>query len=235
MMKRLILLLTGWMVALQPAQAAERKFSLFSFEEVRIEGGADVVIVSGKGPVARAEADSRATLDRIAFRKSGKQLVIAVQAKTDNTRQYSAEDPITIYLHTYDVKKISHLGTGTVSLDRLAGRAPEVRVGGFGNLAIASVDSDRLAIAMTGGGMLTIAGEARDSRVQLLGTSTLEASGLTVESLDLVQRGPASSHIMVEREAAITNSGSGVIQIDGRPDCNIRSSGSAQIICDPDS
>lgn len=215
-------------------QAAERKFSIFGFEDIRIGNGVDVVLMSGKGPSARAEGETRELLDRVSLQKNGKQLIVSVRRKSLSADDYDADAPVTLYLSSYAISNISHLGSGQVTLDKLSGRSPRVRLGGFGTLRIDAVDADRLDVAMTGGGQMIMVGEARDARVELQGASMFESPDLTVEKLTLVQRGPASSDLRVKREAVITNNGTGRINIAGKPNCTVRTDGAAEIICAPD-
>jgi hypothetical protein len=216
------------------AQADERKFSIFGFDDIRIGNGVDVVLTSGKGPSARAEGTTREILDRVSLQKNGKQLVVSVRPKSLGRAKYEEDAPVTLYLSSYAIEKLSHLGSGVVRLDKLSGRSPQVRLGGFGTLRIAAVDADRLDVAMTGGGQLTMSGNAVAARIELQGASIFESPGLMVEKLTLIHRGPASSHLAVKREADINNFGTGRIQIDGRPNCMVRTDGSAEIVCNPE-
>ena len=202
--------------------AAERKFSIFGFDDIRIGNGVDVVLTSGKGPSARAEGATREILDRVSLQKNGKQLVVSVRRKSLDRDNYEEDAPVTLHLSSYAIEEISHLGSGQVTLDKLSGRTPKVRLGGFGTLRIDGVKADRLDVAMTGGGQLTMAGEAVATRIELQGASIFESPGLEVEKLTLVHRGPASTRLAVEREANISNFGTG------------RTDGSAEIICNPD-
>ena len=229
-----IFLLSAMLLLSSTAQAAERKFSLFGFDDIRIGNGVDVILTSGKGPSARAEGETRELLDRVSLQKNGKQLVVSVRPKSLSGNDYDADGPVTLYLSSYAISGISHLGSGLVTLDKLSGRTPHVRLGGFGTLRINSVDADRLDLAMTGGGQVIMAGKARDARIELQGASLFESPDLTVEQLSLVQRGPASSHLMVKREAIITNNGTGRILITGKPNCTVRTDGAAEIVCNPD-
>ena len=215
------------------AQAAERKFSISSFDDIRIIGSVNVAITTNRGVSASAKAADREILDRVLLRKSGSQLVVSIKPKTSDNGRFSADDPVTVTLATHVVKSITHSGSGAVILDQLGGRDARAQLRGFGVLTIEDVDSDTLDIAMTGGGQIIIAGKAKKGRIELLGSSTLDGSGLTLDALHLLHRGPASSHVFVEKEAEITNSGTGKIQIDGHPNCSVRTSGAAQIICDP--
>ena len=215
-------------------QAAERKFSIFGFDDIRIGNGVDVVLTSGKGPSARAEGSNREILDRVSLQKNGKQLVVSVRPKSLDRNNYEEDAPVTLYLSSFAIENLTHLGSGMVTLDTLSGRTPKVRLGGFGTLRIDSVEADRLDVVMAGGGQLTMAGEAVAARLELQGASIFESPNLEVEKLILIQRGPVSSHLAVEREATITNFGTGRIQIEGRPNCMVRTDGSAEIICNPD-
>lgn len=218
----------------QTAQSAERTFSISSFEDVRIIGSVNVAISTNRGVSASAEAANREILDRVLLRKNGSQLIVSIKPKTGNNGRFSANEPVTVTLGSHVVKSITHSGSGAVILDKLGGRDARARLSGFGMLTINDVDSDTLNIAMTGGGQITITGQAKKGRIELLGSSMLDGSGLTLETLDLVQRGPASSHVFVEKEVTISNSGNGKIQIDGQPNCSVRTGGAAQIICDPE-
>ncbi|QTD55006.1 GIN domain-containing protein [Parasphingorhabdus cellanae] len=235
-MKYLFIILSLAVVAIiSPADAAERKFSISSFEEVRVSGSVNVIISTDRGVSASAEAANREILDRVSLRKSGNQLIVLVSPKTSGRdTHFSADETVTVTLSSYIVKSIIHSGSGTVSLDKLGGRDPKARLTGFGVLTINDVEADTLTVAMNGGGEIVIAGQAKKGRINLLGSSIFDGSQLTLETLELAQRGPASSHVFVEKEANIANSGTGQIQIDGRPNCSVKSAGSAQIICDPE-
>jgi len=216
------------------SQAAERKFSIFGFDDIRIGNGVDVVLTSGKGPSARAEGANREILDRVSLQKNGKQLVVSVRPKSLSRNNFEQDAPVTLYLSSYAIENLSHLGSGAVTLDTLSGRTPRVRLGGFGTVRIDTVKADQLDVAMTGGGQLMMSGEAVSARIELQGASIFESPGLEVEKLTLIHRGPASSHLAVEREVNISNFGTGRIQIEGRPNCTVRTDGSAEIICDPE-
>ncbi|WP_422345568.1 GIN domain-containing protein [Parasphingorhabdus sp.] len=235
-MKNLFVMLLLSLAAIAaPAQAAERKYSISSFEDVRIIGNINVFITTDRGVSASAEAADRETLDRVELNKSGKQLIVSVKPKASQDGRFSEDEPVAVRLSSYVIKSITHSGSGTVSLDKLGGRDPKARINGFGVLTINAVDGDTLDLVMNGGGQMVIAGRATKGQITMLGSSILDGSQLTLETLDLTQRGPASSHVLVEKEVTISNSGTGRIQIDGRPNCSVKSGGSAQIICDPKS
>ncbi len=223
----------GLFLAVQPAQAVERKFSIFSFENIQIKGAINVIVTTGKGVSAKAQANNRKTLDRVYLDRNSKTLVIMVRPKANMNQSFDTDEKITVWVSTYAVKSISVIGGGNVSLDKLSGRKSRVRLSGFGTLNIAKVDSDALDLAMNGGGLINIGGQVKNGRIELLGSSILDGASLTVEKLTLFHRGPASSHISATREAKISDSGSGKITIDGKPNCLVKTTGFSEIICNP--
>lgn len=229
-----VCLMSALLLVSTAGQAAERKFSVFGFDDIRISNGVDVVLTTGKGPSARAQGETREILDRVSLQKNGKQLIVSIRPKSQSGNNYDVDTPVKIFLSSYAIKNITHLGSGLVTLDTLSGRTPRVRLAGFGTLRIDAVKTDRLDVAMTGGGQLIIAGDVSDVRVELQGSSVFESPDLTADKLTLVQRGPASSQMHVSREANITNNGMGRILVTGRPNCNVRTDGAADIVCDPD-
>lgn len=227
-------LMSALLLVSTAGQAAERKFSVFGFDDIRIGNGVDVILTTGKGPSARAEGATREILDRVSLQKNGKQLIVSIKSKSQGGNNFDADTPVTIFISSYAINNITHLGSGLVALDTLSGRTPRVRLAGFGTLRIDAVKADRLDVAMTGGGQLVIAGEVSDARVELQGASIFESPELTADKLTLVQRGPVSSQMHVSREANVTNYGMGRILITGKPNCNVRTDGAADIVCDPD-
>lgn len=217
------------------ANAKERRLSIQGFESIQVFGNVSVDIETGKGPSAIAEAETLRVLDRISLRKAGNELIVSMRDRNDQTNRFSSDPPIKLRLTTNRLNKILHRGSGKLSVDNMDGRNTSVRIGGFGSVTIANIESDRLDVSMNGGGELIAGGEARKARITLLGSSRIDASGLLVEDLNLVQRGPANAQISVENRAEISNQGTGFIEIGGRPDCQVRSVGSAEIICNPKS
>ncbi len=233
-MRYFILILTTVLVAVAgTAEAKERKLSGYSFDAIQIIGNVNVSIETGKGPSAVAEADTRRALDRVSVRKAGDELIVSVRPGSTQTDRFSKEPPIALRLTTYQLTKILHRGPGSVAVDSMKERNTNIRIGGFGSVTVGDIDTDRLEISMNGGGELIIGGTARTAKVALLGSSRLDATALTVDDLDLTHRGPANTQITVEKRAEITNGGSGFIQIDGRPECLVRTAGAAEIICNP--
>ena len=223
-------MLTGLLLS-SVSQAAERKLSVLNFDTIKINGSVNVVVETGKGPSATAKADSQQLLDRLQLRNGGSELIVTVQQDPDDASRYSGNKQIDLFLTGFAIKSLTHLGAGRVSIDELKGTETFARVGGFGSVDIGAVDTDNFNVVMNGGGAMVVNGSTSRARLSLLGASSFQGENFKVKELQLTQRGPATSRIAVERQAEITNTGSGQIEILGKPDCVVRSSGAAEIIC----
>ncbi len=220
------------LIAAEPAEAAERRFSIFSFETIRVQGGVDVEIVTGKAPSAEAEGDNQNVLDRVILRNSGKELVVGLQRPPGGDTFGRNQQKATLRLTTRELDGIIFTGSGRVTIDKLSGQSTSIRLGGFGSLNIRDVESDDLRVKMSGAGAIEIAGEAQKSRIEIIGSGSLNGPALKVKSLNLIHRGPGTSRVFASKDVEIDNSGSGSITVDGRHNCIVRSTGSAQIDCD---
>ncbi len=231
MMLRATILVLGATLTVSTAQAAERKFSIFGFDEVRVAGDVNVTITTGQGPSARAEGDSQLSLDAVSLTRNGNTIVISRRDQALTSKQDNIIPPVRIFLTTQAVKAVTMTGSGSVSLDRLKGSTVSATIGGNGTLAINTMAADVLNARMRGAGSMTLGGMAKQGRVDITGPGIIDGSGLTIGALDLIHRGPATSSFAVTREAKIDNSGTGSITITGDPNCLVRSAGSASIIC----
>ena len=233
---KVVAVLCGWLLA-APAMADERGYSIPGFEEIRVTGPIDVEITTGKGAGARAFADDPAALDRVTLRRAGDQLTVGIRPRPDARERFTRSAPIRLVLSTDRLRRILHSGSGRVTVagfgsDRTLERS-EIRLNGFGTLDVRDAVADDIEIAMQGGGQLNISGTARHATVKLLGASAFDGTGLAVERAEIFHRGPAITRLNVEREVDIDNAGTGTIEISGAPDCDVRSDGSAVIVCNP--
>ncbi|MDZ7588772.1 MAG: DUF2807 domain-containing protein [Parasphingorhabdus sp.] len=217
------------------AVAAERKFSIYGFDEVQVIGAVDVVIATGKGSSAKAEAQSLAALERVSLRNNGKRLIISLKSLSAGSGPRRREDPVKIYLSTDRITTVRQSGSGNLTIDQMSARALKIYQTGFGSVSVGSMTADSLTVAMDGAGQVDIIGKVADATIQTTGSGTLEASGLSAQRAKLTQRGPASVKLSVRDRIDIDNVGNGEIIIAGKPNCLVRSSGSAQILCNPGS
>ncbi len=218
----------------QGASAAERRYTLSTFDKVRVEGDVAVEIVSGAAPSAVAIGDPRA-LDALTVRVQGGTLSIRrarASQLTERRNQSVAPDALPLVrLSARAVQSLMLQGHGSARIDRLTGARPNATVNGNGSIDIGAVQADALAVNVSGSGSLKVGGTATSARAVMLGDGLIEATGLSLSSLDLFGEGPVRARMTVDGPARISVMGDAQIEIGGQSTCTIRQTGANAIAC----
>ena len=220
---------------LTAGHAAERRLTVSSFDEIRVEGALSVVVKTGIGSSAIATGDAR-TLDRLSLRRSDRTLIVSLKRRTNGSNHFASDDnhgqdAIKVALSTYALSRVALIGTGDVKVDKLKASATKILLNGAGEVVVDKVETDKFTLLSFGEGRVKVSGKTRDARVELQGFGSFDGSELFARNLKLTQRGPARTQINVEEKVEITNSGTGDINIIGSPTCFVKSLGSAKIVC----
>ncbi|MEO1169584.1 MAG: DUF2807 domain-containing protein [Pseudomonadota bacterium] len=214
------------------ALAAERGYSVTSFDRIQVQGPFVVRVETGRGSSARAEGDLRA-IDELSVQVVGNTL--RVRRNVSNSwGGYPGErqnQSAVLYLTTHRLEQATVIGTGDLEIDRMEGGRLVVSLGGNGRLAVGEIEADHAALALTGAGVMEVGGHAETGRVTVEGPGTVDGAGLTVENLTVNLNGPGSIEIAAEREAEVIAVGNGVVIVTGNAACIDRSVGSGQVSC----
>lgn len=211
---------------------ASKDFMVTGFEDVSITGPLSVTIVTGKAPSVVARGD-RNMIDRLLVRKNGDTLRLSLRrTNTEIDPEKRGGGPLRIEISSWKLASLDVSGPADVRADTLDSQNVGVNLSGAGSIEIGSVMSDKLQINMLGNGSISIAGGRSDlADVRLNGASRLDAPDLSADRLRLSTVGPATVSMEVRRNASITSSGAGSIDIGGSPVCELQSAGLADIRC----
>lgn len=216
------------------AQAAERRFTLSTFDTVRIEGDVAVEITSDAAPFALASGDPRA-LEALSVRVQGKTLYIRrarrnipVEARN---RPATPEALPLVRIDARTVKSLTLLGHGSARIDRLSGARPSATMDGNGSIEIGSVAAEAVAFNVNGNGSLKVGGTAARGRAVMLGEGLIEGSALILSELDFFGEGPVRARLTVDGPARISVKGDADVEVGGDPDCTVRQSGVNLVTC----
>lgn len=218
-----------------PAKAAEKNFSIGSFDNIQIEGDVIVNVMTGKGPSAKAVGEQK-HLNMIQFSRNARTLKIQLKNDTDVQRQSSDNpEPLQIYISTHTLIDINVNGNGTVNVDNISSRKSKFTIVGSGRIMIKKADINDFQAMIWGGGDLTIlGGNIVKSNLGINGFGSIRAAKVETETLEIEHQGPANSIITVSDVAKISNNGTGQIEILGKANCLIKSIGSGKIFCESD-
>lgn len=221
-------------LGLGAAQAAERRFTLSTFDKVRVEGDVAVEIVSGAAPFAVANGDPRA-LEALTLKVQGGTLYIRRinrSAPTEARNRPAAPDALPLVrLSARTVQSLTVLGHGSARLDRLAGAQPSATMDGDGSVEVGSVDAVAMAINVNGGGSLKVSGKAASARAVMLGEGSIEGSGLSLARLDFIGEGPVRARLTVNGPARVAVKGDADVVIGGASVCTVRQTGTNVVTC----
>jgi Putative auto-transporter adhesin, head GIN domain len=219
----------------QFASAEQRKFLVGGFDNIIIDGDMRINIVTGKGPSGKAVGD-RWILDLLKMERVSDNLYIRVQQPASDQNTIRIKEPLVITLTNQNIRSIKLLGNAKLTVNNIeSDGVSRIYLDGGGSVDIGRMKTDKLDVAVTGSGKVTIgAGSARESALMMEGAGVYDAKNLKTRKFRLEQNGNATVSANVEENATLSNTGSGNITITGNAECFIRRAGSAIISCPHD-
>src|SRR3546814_982873 len=140
MSRKFLLPFAAALVLAGQAHAAGRSFSVTGFDKLRVEGPYTVDVRTGAGSSARASGDLRA-LDRLSVTVQGRTLI--VRPDRSGWTGWPGERPggeVPLSISTPALSSVALNGSGSVSIDRMAGSRIDLWVSGSGNASVADAD-----------------------------------------------------------------------------------------------
>lgn len=214
-----------------PASAADRVFSIGSYDRVRVDGPFEVRIVTGTSPGAKASGD-RQLLERLAIAVNGTTLTVRIGTggwgETPLRRDGSA--PV-VTLSTPRLTTLFVTAGAQVRVDRMKAQRIDLSITGSGRLAVAQADTDQLYASILGAGSVTLGGRANRARLLTDGAGTMDATDLAVNDLTVRLDGPGETRAAARYTAAVTSTGLGSVTVTGKAKCTVQASAGGPVRC----
>ena len=134
-MKALLPALLAAALAAAPATAAERNFSVPSFERIRVDGPYKVSLKTGVAPFAVASGSAEA-IDAVSIGVEGQTLIIRKNPSSFGGYPGKAPGPVEIEVGTHDLSTAWLNGSGSLAIDRVRGLSFDLAVQGSGSASI---------------------------------------------------------------------------------------------------
>ncbi len=216
------------------AHAAERGYTITSFDRIRVEGPYTVTVSSGRGPSARASGSPQA-LDAVVVRVEGRTLI--VQRDGSAWTGYPGQDrgPVTIAVTVPRLVTAVLAGSGRLDVDAMRNASVDLTLAGSGRIAVARLETDRLNATVSGSGGLALTGKVADARIALRGSGQIDAARLQASDATVISDGSGDVSLTVSRAVNVQTTGSGNVRIAGKPACTVRRIGSGNVSCGPQS
>jgi hypothetical protein len=214
------------------AGAAERVYSVSSFDRLRVDGPFRVIVTTGVSPGGKAEGDP-AAIDQIDMRVEGTTLILRAGAGGWGERPVSAGGgtPL-IRLATPMLRAATMFGGGDVTITgKMRAQRVELTMTGSGTMRAGGVDADQFVGMVTGSGSMTLAGRAAKVRLSTDGPARMEAGGLVADDLTVRTDGNGEMTAQARYTATIASAGVGSVTIYGKPTCTIRGNANGPVNC----
>lgn len=221
--------LVGALIA-APAAAAERSYSVTSFDRIRVEGPFAVTVVTGKAPSAKASGGSEA-LERVTVRVEGRTLLVRPNMSGWGGFPGAQTAPARIAVTTPGLHTASVLGPGSLDIDRISGARAVLTVEGSGRIAARALDTDTASLAAAGSGSIEAAGRTKQATAIARGAAEIRAGELVVSDLTLTSETAGAVTMRATRSAKVNALGLGSVRVEGAAACEVRKLGSGPLSC----
>ena len=220
--------LAACLLAAAPAAAAERNYSVSSFDRIRVDGPYRVKLTTGVAPFAKATG-SNGGIEGVSVAVQGRTLVIQGNPSAWGGYPGQAPGPVEISVGTHDLDTAWVNGAGALAVNKVKGLSFDIAVQGSGSIAIDDVTVDQLKLGISGTGSAKLAGKAQKATAVVRGTSSLDASALQVKELTLGAEGAATIKAVATDTAKVDARGTAGIELGGNPACTVKAQGSATV------
>jgi hypothetical protein len=221
--------LAALLLSAAPAAAAERNYSVTSFDRIRIDGPYQVTLKTNVAPFARASG-AQGALDGVSVKVEGRTLIVrAAPGGSWGGYPGASRGPATIAVGTHELKTVWINGAGALSVDKVKGLSFDASIHGAGVMRIDSANVDLVKLAMSGAGGARLAGRAAKLTAHVSGTSTLDAEALAAKDAVIGAEGPVQVRANVGGTAKINALGLASVAIAGGAACEVKAQGSASV------
>jgi hypothetical protein len=222
------LLLAAVALASSPAAAADRNYTVTSFDQIRLNGPYKVRLTTGVAPYARASGTAQA-LDGVAIEVNGQ--ILTVRRNSGSAPSYSGQPsgPVEIEIGTHDLRSASIVGAGSLDISAVRSLAFNLTVEGAGSARVGNLEVDQLKLWAAGTASASLAGTAKSATLLVRGVSSLDGAGLSVKDAIIGSEGPAMVRVSVSNTAKVDAKGASQVTLDGAPACTVAAAGSATV------
>ena len=213
--------------------AARRTFAVGTFNRVEVGGPYTVNVTTGGQPGATALGPKDA-LDKMVVEVRDGTLQIGPKKRGSNWNWSGAGSntgKVTVEVSGPMIDGAGVGGSGSITVNRIAGASFKGEVGGSGGLRLPSVEVGQLSLAVAGSGSVEAKGLARTAAYKIAGSGDIRASGVqsATAATSIAGSGSIAAHVRDTVSGSIA--GSGNIDVTGGAKCSVSRAGSGNINC----
>ena len=209
--------------------AVDRTYQVGAFDRMTVSGPYEVTVKTGGQPGVVAHGGEAVLAETEIVVEDGELRIVPKNKK--NRWNWGKGSKVRIEVSAAALRGATIAGSGTVSIDRIAGGDFEGEVAGSGDLGIAQMDAGKVAMAITGSGNVRAAGKARALDVNIAGSGDVDLSALEVVAADVSIAGSGNVRARATGAADVSIMGSGDVEIKGGAKCSVSKQGSGDVRC----
>jgi hypothetical protein len=208
-----------------------RNYPVAGFERIEVGGPYEVTVTTGSAPSVRASGGERA-IERMIVEVENGTLRIHSRKRSGMNFGWSNSQPVQLVVTVPALTGAQIAGSGSISVDKVAGEMFEGGVAGSGELRLGQVDVKRLKAEIAGSGEIH-AGRGRASTVDygIAGSGDIDATGLVAEMASVSIAGSGEISANATDAAKVEIAGSGDVRMTGGAKCTISKAGSGNVQC----
>ena len=219
-------------IAAEPAQSAERSYSVGSYERLRVDGPFEVHVVAGGSPRASASG-SEEMLARLDLRVEGTTLAVRLGPGGwgETPKAAASGKPLIVTLSTPRLTTILLSAGAEVTASKVAAQRLDLGVNGAGTLAVDGIQADQLEASLIGTGTMRLAGRVNRARLASNGAGTIDAAALSAGDLMVRVDGTGETRATARYTAQVTTTGLGKVTVLGTAKCTVKAVADGPVTC----
>ena len=210
--------------------ATTRNYQVAGFDRLEVAGPYEVAVATGRAPSVHASGSERA-IQRLVVEVKGHTLQVHPEQGSGWKLGWSHNDRVKVTVTVPNLTAAGISGSGTISVDKVAGNSFEGGVSGSGGLRVGQVNVRRLKVGIAGSGGFSGAGRAAVAEYGVAGSGDLNAPGLIAETASVSVAGSGNARIKATRTAKVDVAGSGNVRLTGGAKCSVSKAGSGNVQC----
>lgn len=225
--------LGGALAAASSVSAEQKRYEVAGFDSVSQVGPNNVVIQVGPTASVRAEGSQEALDLMKVVVENGELKILPKRERRDwgHGEDWDNVEPATFYITLPRLEAAAMVGSGDMTVDRIAGDRFSASVAGSAKVDIASLSAADVSLSVAGSGEVNAHGAVDRLQVSVAGSGKVQAHELASNSASVSIAGSGNVDLTVKDTARVSTVGSGDVAIAGGALCTVSSFGSGQTRC----
>lgn len=214
--------------------AGSRSFAVGTFHRIEAGGPYTVNVTTGGQPGVTARGPQGA-LDKMVVEVRDGALRIGSERGSNNWNWFgnrsNGNKAVTVEVSGPMIDGAAIGGSGSITVNRIAGARFKGEIGGSGSLRLPSVEVQSLELGVAGSGSVEAKGRTNSAKYEIAGSGDIRAASLQSATAEASIAGSGSIAAHVRDTVRGEIAGSGDIDITGGAKCSVDKAGSGAVRC----